>query len=830
MLTGNFDFRQWLYACMDENNLVIKEQHRPDGSTFRPEPLVWRTSWDAVAGKSQVHYKSDLSVVDTFDQSEWGPWQEVFVDYEDPETNTVVKRRVLRTVPEGVDFMLKMPDPRVDPGLEEFLTEADWSRERVLKDLQKVTYPATASPSVKEVWATLGEWHRQHQHSADLGGTLRVQFDEAHMGGGGAVLGASLRGWHQLWATLLRFSPRPPAHGAVAGTTASIAAAARAKAAAIARAAAAPARAAEAPLASAVNVVNHTGYTSSAAAFAKLNDAGGTYLKDNIGVKDALFWVELGYKDPRSELQVGLCTLTAAPAGMLDAQPGFRWVQWYNRKSRARLWSTRSVAFTRAIVYEGQRPVAQVTLERERDLLPVALDVSKGSTADDPTISALGRRVLLAYLHDHRPGLVAAVDADEEEGAGGPDCGERGRGQGKGKQKARADGARKAAAGARKGRKAAASSGSDEDNSSECGESEAGEEESEDGEELGEEEEAETDGEWDGADDSGGGGVGGGGEGDIASDGGSLTDMATDEDESDGRKDAAALGCGVGGRRRRGGRVYGGGCVNGAGGSGRGGGAGGGGGGRGGGVLNGSGGKMGCGGGGGRGGGGGGRGRGDACDGGGGNGGRAVAGEAAVASRAGNGVGRGGDMGASGSGGVNNRGGGGREAAEASTSGMAARESARAAAAGGGGGGGSGAGRGANGSGGGGRGAVPRSGRGVNGGGGRGGARPSNRLVLDSSDEEEDVFNSHGVEETRKMDSSDEDCVAVLVQQAECEARRLVQATKDEKARANAREARDAKRRSREASGAARSSNPPQAQRARPRQQDGAKRRRSARS
>jgi hypothetical protein len=42
ILVANFDFVQWLYACMDESRLVIKEVRHDDGSVSRPEPLVWR--------------------------------------------------------------------------------------------------------------------------------------------------------------------------------------------------------------------------------------------------------------------------------------------------------------------------------------------------------------------------------------------------------------------------------------------------------------------------------------------------------------------------------------------------------------------------------------------------------------------------------------------------------------------------------------------------------------------------------------------------------------------------------------------------------------------
>jgi hypothetical protein len=42
----------------------------------------------------------------------------VWVDYEDPATGRVRRKRVLRTEPEGVNFLTeKRPDLRLDPGL-----------------------------------------------------------------------------------------------------------------------------------------------------------------------------------------------------------------------------------------------------------------------------------------------------------------------------------------------------------------------------------------------------------------------------------------------------------------------------------------------------------------------------------------------------------------------------------------------------------------------------------------------------------------------------------------------------------------------------------------
>eukprot|EP00962_Isochrysis_galbana_P041515 scaffold15267_cov118-Isochrysis_galbana.AAC.3 len=107
-------------------------------------------------------------------------------------------------------------------------------------------------------------------------------------------MASTFRPWHDLWAALLQFSPRPLPHGPLPTSTASAAsAAATAIAAAAAAATAAAAAAASASAAATathsemnvqranqVNVVQHTSYTSKDASIAKLLDvpANHTYI------------------------------------------------------------------------------------------------------------------------------------------------------------------------------------------------------------------------------------------------------------------------------------------------------------------------------------------------------------------------------------------------------------------------------------------------------------------------------------------------------------------------------------------------------------------------
>jgi hypothetical protein len=91
ILLANFDFKQWFHGCIAEREVVIKELTRADGTKYRPEPLVWRTTWSPALQRPVVHYKADMICQGTFLQSEWGPWEEVWVDGSEEETQLMVE-------------------------------------------------------------------------------------------------------------------------------------------------------------------------------------------------------------------------------------------------------------------------------------------------------------------------------------------------------------------------------------------------------------------------------------------------------------------------------------------------------------------------------------------------------------------------------------------------------------------------------------------------------------------------------------------------------------------------------------------------------------------
>lgn len=421
ILVANFDFVQWLYACMDESRLVIKEVRHDDGSVSRPEPLVWRYEWDPSQDQPIVNYKMTMHSRPTFDQSEWGPWRETYLDYEDPASGMVSKRRVLRTDPAGVDFMLKLPDVRVDPGYEEFLAAGDWSMTKVFADMGKVVYPPSAPSNTKDVWKTLASWHAQHERSGDVN-VVPVPFSEPHMAG--KVMGAHMLSWHEMWATLLRFSPRKPLHGPLTSGSAAPSASTSTDAQLPVRPIAQPIPAAgppaPAPRAHAVNVVNHRGYTVAEAAVQRMcGEDGEQFLRDNIGKPSSLVWVELGIGVFEGELRVGLAAISARPPiGERAARDGTEvWVEWFTRKSSKREWGKSSVAFKSCFSTDGGRKVRLMSLEQVSDLLPVVVEVIASSADGAPSVSKRSKEALISHISEHRPNLMVAAAAEDRSSA-----------------------------------------------------------------------------------------------------------------------------------------------------------------------------------------------------------------------------------------------------------------------------------------------------------------------------------------------------------------------------------------------------------------------------
>jgi len=306
-----------------------------------------------------------------------------------------------------------------EPGFEEFLREEDWSAPRVFRDIDKLVFPpSTDTAAVKAIWKTIGSWHGSHQRSADVS-ELPVSFTEQHMDG--KQLGASQLTWHAMWATLLQFSPRPPTSGSLPPGVAA-AATSRAAAAAATAAATAAAAAVIVPRASAVNVVNHTGYTVRDAAVCRLRDLGDMWVQQHVdAASKALFWIEL--KDPEGELRVGLGFISSPPAGEEPASTGERWIKWFERKGKKHAWASGAVAFKWCLRLEGRRKVPYLLIEKVAHFLPVAVELCQACSEDSPKVTKLCRDALFLFVSAAQQDLIADLEAsssedDDEESSG----------------------------------------------------------------------------------------------------------------------------------------------------------------------------------------------------------------------------------------------------------------------------------------------------------------------------------------------------------------------------------------------------------------------------
>eukprot|EP00962_Isochrysis_galbana_P050072 scaffold21539_cov150-Isochrysis_galbana.AAC.1 len=91
---------------------------------------------------------------------------------------------------------------------------------------------------------------------------------------------------------------------------------------------------------------------------------------------------------------------------------------WYQRKSSRHEWGA-TTAYRHAVVYNRSRQkIRHVSSESTDSILPVVVDVTKGSNEAEPKISQLGVTVLRAYITEHRPDLKWGTE-DVEYGESG---------------------------------------------------------------------------------------------------------------------------------------------------------------------------------------------------------------------------------------------------------------------------------------------------------------------------------------------------------------------------------------------------------------------------
>jgi len=201
-----FDFEGWLQDHIVRREFTIPNERRSDGTMYSPEPLVFRYLWSEELARVVVQYKMDLSCVATFEQDEWGPWEEAWVNDCDGKAT-----RVLRSVPGGFYLIKSIPDLQTSPGYAELNRDDQWNHRRVFDDYRKFKLPPADAERANKVMATLGNFFAQNQDANEMIHRLVSWPSVPHMTG--LRLAETARSWHKLWETLLQHLPRAPPHG-----------------------------------------------------------------------------------------------------------------------------------------------------------------------------------------------------------------------------------------------------------------------------------------------------------------------------------------------------------------------------------------------------------------------------------------------------------------------------------------------------------------------------------------------------------------------------------------------------------------------------------------
>ena len=111
--------------------------------------------------------------------------------------------------PAGVPLMLKFPSIEDNPGLESWLDDDAWNRDKVFQSIRKYKFAgssATAAEKSKSSWNGLYNWHKSHPDSDS------IFAGEPSVTETGDVLKGHLMAWDDMWALLKQpINPRPTA-------------------------------------------------------------------------------------------------------------------------------------------------------------------------------------------------------------------------------------------------------------------------------------------------------------------------------------------------------------------------------------------------------------------------------------------------------------------------------------------------------------------------------------------------------------------------------------------------------------------------------------------
>ena len=319
-----------------------------------------------------AHYKRLLQDKATFEQDEWGPWEEKYVSRTLP--NGVVEHgvRVLRTIPEGVSFMLSYPDIASNPGLEKWKDDDEWSRQKVFDSLcRQWKYSsaplstATSAHGPKDSWDALRDWYASHQTVDSL---PRMPFSIGTAKGASINIAGMPCDWDSMWAQLRQFNS-----SSAADTPAP-----------------APAASSSQPRASAVNVVNSNGYNNSerqrAEAAERLSKRQLRARLQQPFERINLFWIALPHFE--GELRVGLGHIAFLPDLDVERSDDVELeVKWFQRKGfrpnatagqQGFEWGTQPTFVIDPVGWRGKTPVQNVSNCRFGDLLPIPVTLTDG--------------------------------------------------------------------------------------------------------------------------------------------------------------------------------------------------------------------------------------------------------------------------------------------------------------------------------------------------------------------------------------------------------------------------------------------------------------------
>ena len=306
----------------------------------------------------------------------------------------------LPTCSQSMQQALTVIYPCMSAGLEEFFEPEEWDREKVFSNVHRYkcsTGTETAKAAVKADWEAMHVWMQAHEkvESITIGAPL-------HLETGAEINTMPTVSWAEAWASLpivdAREAPRAPGAPPDAAQDIDVA-----RLVAALKKMRAPDREAllHGTTAAQLNVVNHAGYTNTQRQTALNCDplVGKGYLLSNIGVRGAIFFIELEHFEGEWKVGLGRRTFNETLDHMGNVE-----VEWFElKKARARQgtepWPKNPI-FQQTRVYRGnsrQLLGMKKSVEKLADFLNVAVTVTAKSVSHEPRLTADSIRALTMH-------------------------------------------------------------------------------------------------------------------------------------------------------------------------------------------------------------------------------------------------------------------------------------------------------------------------------------------------------------------------------------------------------------------------------------------------